>query len=137
MNKFKTRLRLEEYKPNEWVMLEALVYTTSRKHHHTIAVPRGFITDLASIPAIFRSFYNRNGKSRKAAVIHDYLYCSQLYSRSESDDIFLEAMEACDVGRATRWSMWVAVRAGGWVYWNRRQSDPLGADDFVPDDFFA
>jgi hypothetical protein len=129
---FLTPLDLRAYLPGEWVVLTALVYQALAGIY---SVPRGFITDLASIPRVLRSIYERNGLSRRPAVLHDYLYCAQLTTRAEADALFLEALAAEGVGWAMRRSMWLGVRVGGWVYWNRR-ADGMRADDYVPAGYF-
>ena len=116
----------------EWVVLHALVYRDERLW----IVPRGFITDLASIPAMLRGPLNVNGSHRRAAVLHDYLYCTRPVSREEADDLFLEAMEAIGVGRVTRTLMWTAVRAFGWRVWNAKEGSTSLSDDFVPPGYF-
>ena len=72
---------------------------------------------------------DRNGLSRRATVLHDWLYCLKTDSRADADKLFLEALKTEGVGWAARWSMYTGVRSGGWVYWNRRQG--LEPDDFV------
>lgn len=129
--RFLTKLIITDHKPNEWRLVDSLIYYTSTKFCRTVAVPRGFITDLASIPFVLRPLLNPNGESRKAAVIHDWLYCSRLYPRMEADAIFREALLFCGVSAPVAWAMWAGVRTGGWLYYNRRKREPLGAQDFV------
>lgn len=131
--RFVTKLKVTDHLPNEWRLLASLIYYTSDKYCHAIAVPKGFITDLASIPAALRMIFNPNGESRKAAVLHDWLYCSRIYPRMEADAIFREALLVCGVSAPVAWAMWAGVRAGGWLYYNRRKQKPLGADDFAED----
>jgi hypothetical protein len=92
-------------------------------------VTAGFITDLASIPLIFRPAIDRNGKSRKAAVLHDLCYCLKHGTREAADALFLEALEAEGVSLITRRVMWLAVRAWGWRYWNARTG--ITSEDFI------
>jgi len=139
---FISLLNLQEYTPrgvpvpDEWVVTDPLIGL--RNNGDKIIAPRGFITDLASIPSPFRGVFNVNGLLRAPAVLHDWLYCSQRYSRAESDRIFLEAMESRGVGRATRYAAYAAVRAFGWVYWSKRKAAlGLGAEDFVPPGYFT
>lgn len=106
---------------HEWLLDQHFViYITS--NDSTITVPKGFVTDLASIPSVFRWLpgMSPTGSSRKAAVLHDYLYAIQDRSRAQADDLFLTALEACDVSWLVRRAMYVGVRAGGWVAWNSR-----------------
>lgn len=128
---FLTPLDLRAYRPDEWVLLLALIYMT--KGGTRYIVPRGFITDLASIPRLLRALFDINGASRKAAVLHDFLYCIQYTTRAEADALFLEALEASGVGWATRWSMYLGVRSGGWMYWHAR-GDGLNQEDFLDED---
>jgi len=40
----------------------------------SITVPAGMLTDLASVPRLFRGFVGRVGPHLEAAIVHDYLY---------------------------------------------------------------
>ena len=124
---FSGPLDLRAHEPGEWVVLNPLMYCSLSGR--TYGVPAGFITDLASIPAILRPLFNPNDAGRKAAVLHDSRYCIKSGTRKEADDLFLEALARCGVGFARRWSMYLGVRAGGWAYWNSR--DGITPDDFV------
>ena len=106
----------------------------ARKIDVIITVPKGFPTDLASIPRIFRSIVSKDGPNRWAAIVHDYVYSlkGEKYgiSRKDADKIFLEAMTNLGVSRRKRWIMHKAVRIGGWVPWKRkpRKDDPTYQD---------
>ena len=130
---FLTPLDLRAYKPDEWVLLLALIYLA--KNGKRYIAPRGFITDLASIPRLLRALFDINGQSRAPAVLHDFLYCMHYTTRAEADALFLEALEATGVGWATRWSMYLGVRSGGWIYWSKRD-DGITQEDFLDDDDF-
>lgn len=86
-----------------------------------IVVPADYVTDFASIPWVFHSFCQVNGKHRKAAVIHDYLctHGKELgISQKQADFIFLEAMEVLGVRWSQRRVMYRSVRTyqtiAGW-----------------------
>lgn len=138
---FATRLNLDEHLvngesvPGEWVLLKDLVYVS--RSGVSYRVPRGFITDLASIPKPVRGLLDVNDKHRRAAVLHDYLYCVQGLPRAEVDALFLEAMEAVNVQPWKRKLMWAGVRVGGWMYWNKRARENDTEGDFVPDGYFS
>ena len=104
-----------------WYLVNDLIYQT--KAGEIITVPKGFDTDLASIPRIFHSIIPVNGKHRSPAIIHDHLYVVQDRSRSEADAVFLEAMESVGVRWTQRYAMYWAVRVGGWLPWNQRQEE--------------
>ncbi len=57
-----------------------------------IRVPMGTVTDLASIPRILWMILPPFGRYSQAAVVHDYLYKSGLFTRKEADKIFKELM---------------------------------------------
>ncbi len=97
-----------------WRLVKPLKYIGSK----IIEVPIGFVTDGASVPKIFWSIFDPTGPYLKAAVIHDYLYNTKMFSRKMCDDLFLEAMKASGVGFFTRQTIYRAVRLGGWVAYN-------------------
>lgn len=142
---FISLLNLQEYTPNkvpvpdEWVLIDPLIALRSNGTKvDKIIAPRGFITDLASIPQPFRGVFNVNGLLRAPAVIHDWLYCSQRYSRAEADAIFLEAMEARGISWVTRYAAYSAVRSFGWIYYSKRKAAlGLSAEDFVKPGYFT
>ena len=59
-----------------------------------IVVPKGTITDFASIPRFIRVFLPMRWKYNKASVLHDYLYRHGDKSKAFGDAVFLEAMLA-------------------------------------------
>jgi len=84
-----------------------------------IKVPKGFVTDGASIPRIAWTIIGSpfTGRYRNAAVIHDYLYTVQTCSRWQADRIFYQAMRALKVSPWRRSLMHLAVRSFGWIPW--------------------
>jgi len=64
----------------------------------TINVPVGFKTDFASVPRFLWGIIPRWGKYGNAAVVHDFCYWQQYYTRKRADEIFLEGMTVLDVG---------------------------------------
>jgi hypothetical protein len=107
-----------------WVIRRDFGYDIGEEDSgNTIDVPIGFKTDFASIPRIFWIFIPRWGKYGNAAVIHDYLYWDQGYSRKESDSIFLEAMNVLEVPNITRKCIYYMVRLFGGIAWksNRKK----------------
>lgn len=51
-------------------------------------IPKGFVTDLSSIPKIFRSLISTSGKTKRASVVHDYLIRNEIMSQKECDQVF-------------------------------------------------
>lgn len=83
-----------------------------------ITVPKGFRTDLASIPRIFWMILPPFGRYSQAAVIHDYLY-SIKYPRDLADKIFYESMLRYGTYKWKAKIMYYAVRIFGKTAWKR------------------
>lgn len=116
---FTTPLRLEATRPGHWVLLSDLRWEGDDFAH---VVPAGFETDLASVPRLFRWALNRNGASRRPAVLHDHLYATQVVSRARADEIFRQALQAEGVIAPGIALYWLGVRVGGWVAWRNHKS---------------
>lgn len=91
---------------------------------HLIVVPEGFIYDGASVPRLAWSFMPPDGLHRAAALVHDFLYvhlgrmAHRTYTRAEADKIFYLIMRDSGVSYFRAKAAYLAVRAGGWTYWN-------------------
>lgn len=83
-----------------------------------LVVPKGFSTDLASVPRLPGAYVLFGGKARRSAILHDYLY-ELRYPRAWADDVFRAAM-AHEVGPVARYVMWLGVRLGGGTYYADR-----------------
>jgi hypothetical protein len=108
--------------PGKWVLTEHLIWNEEKL---SIVVPVGFETDLASVPKVIQAlpivgcFYDINGRSRRAAVLHDYLYSVQTFTRKEADAVFFRALAAEGV-IAGLFGHWLGVRLGGWFAWRSK-----------------
>lgn len=119
-----------------WGLQRTLSYTPVGDTH-TITVPAGFVTDLASIPRWAWILLPPDGPWVKAAIIHDFLYSTggsgiwkshptsidpaRAYDRKEADQILREAMENRGVGAFKRNVIYLAVRIGGAGGWRPPQ----------------
>lgn len=93
------------------MLLNDFRYSSS---YGTITVPKGFITDGASIPQVFWSVLSPFDNYFGAAVIHDYLYTYNIgFNREQADLIFKEAMFNLGVPWYTREVIFRAVRIFG------------------------
>lgn len=62
------------------------------------------------------------GKYGNAAVVHDYLYWDQGYSRKKSDLIFLEGMKVLGVSRVTSFILYKGVSwCGFYAWWSNKR----------------
>lgn len=112
----------------EWALCSPVTYTAL--DGRSFSIPAWFIHDGASIPRPARALYGADDELRGPALLHDWLYCSQLVPRAEADALFLEAMQRAGSGWAKRRSIHAAVRAGGWVRWNQCKGG-LKDEDFA------
>ena len=93
----------------------------------TIAVPKGFACDAASIPRILRVFLPLRilFLIDCAGIYHDYLTRVQPCSRWQADAAFRAIMDALEVPTAIAVACWLAVRAFGWRAWRRYSVDSV------------
>lgn len=83
-------------------------------------------TDYGSIPQLFQNIFSPV-KYGAAYLLHDWLYASEQFSRSECDAILLEALKAQGANWFTRRTIYSAVRAGGWAVWSKHDQDAVDA----------
>lgn len=62
----------------------------------TITVPKGFKTDLASVPALARPFVPLSGRMAKPAILHDWLLAIE---DPRAHEIFEEALRVAGLGK--------------------------------------
>lgn len=101
-----------------WIVKEPLTYQVGVSKD-SATVPRGFVTDLASIPPALQSLIQQNGPHLLPAVIHDYLYWKQTCTRDQSDQLMLLAMIENQVPLIDQTAIHGAVRAAGGFAWDQ------------------
>lgn len=91
-----------------------------------ITIPAGFVTDLGSVPRIFRPLLSV-ASAPIPFIVHDYLYSGNVpkVSRQKADAAMLALMRHYNTPRWgwQRRIAWLGVRAGGWLAYRRRKSD--------------
>lgn len=86
----------------------------------THVIPRGFITDLASIPRIAWWIYPpSNPYSREASIPHDYIYRLDYrnYTKEYADNLFRAILRYSGMPRWKAWLFYQSVSKfgrGGW-----------------------
>lgn len=114
---FLTPLDLEDIDGTHWRTLTPLIYLSAAKAY--FVVPKGFETDLASIPRGLWNILPKTGLWDKAGCLHDWIYRHPgKLSRQQCDDLLREACRACGVGVIYRNLIYLGVRLGGWDPWN-------------------
>lgn len=123
MERFPVHLDMRKLEGFNWQLRQDFVFISPT--WGTLVVPRGFVTDLASVPWFARWYVSRDGDHLKAAVVHDYAYARASASapldhgqwskidRRAADRLFLEAMGVRGVRPAKRRVIYAAVRLGG------------------------
>ena len=101
-------------------------------------VPKGFVSDLASIPPIFFTLLRPDGEYAYAAILHDYLYWEQTHPKEKADDILKFAMEDFGVKALTVETIYKAVHLFGQNSWDDNARARRGGEKRVlkqfPDD---
>lgn len=116
-----------------WIVLESFAYQIGQTKMR-VEVPKGFVTDFASIPEDFRREFGPTGKYARAAVIHDYLYWTQGCSKEQADKLLLLAMTESDVPYVIRRSIYLAVRIAGEPAWRLNQTErKTGLPRIIPE----
>ena len=84
----------------------------------SILVPPYFVTDMTSAPWIARVCnIDKFGPHGNAALLHDWVYSTEMFPRAVCDELFLEAMIVLGVGYTRRNAAYVGVRLGGGSVW--------------------
>jgi hypothetical protein len=119
MSKFLTALQVQPATgkdDGQWQLISELVYR-SDVAGMTFTVPKGFVTNFASVPRIPIIYELAGDTASDAATVHDFLYSTHLVSRSMADAVLREASDVTAVPDWRRQLMWAGVRVFGWLYW--------------------
>lgn len=84
-----------------------------------LTVPKGTISNGASVPKLFRGIYSNIGRYTLPAVLHDYLYENNLYNRKFADRQFLIDMGKTNTNYFTKWLFYFIVRIFGGINWKK------------------
>lgn len=99
---------------SKWQLTESFTfYFEQNGKVKNLKIPKGFITDFASVPKILFSIFPPIGRYNKATIIHDYLYSKKVLPRKTADLYFLQAMQVLGVSKWRRYAMFYAVRFFG------------------------
>jgi hypothetical protein len=113
-----------------WAIQAPISYRTQAGD--LIRLPKGMVTDLASIPRELSPFLPPDGPWVQAACFHDMLYETKgtgvwyghpsnsrekPYTREEADGILREAMTALNISEPQKTIIWLGVRVGGAGGW--------------------
>jgi len=105
-------LDLMHESPDVWQLTEDFYYL-SEVLGYIVKVPKGFVTDFASVPRLPVIWWLFGGIAKRPAVVHDYMYSVSGISRKQADAVLKEAMKANGDGWFNRTCFWAGVRIGG------------------------
>lgn len=89
-----------------------------------IIVPQGFVTDYASIPWPLGVFgLSPRGTYSRAAILHDFLYWSQVCTRAQSDRLMVLAMKESKVSGITAFLVYHGVNLFGQSSWDQNERE--------------
>jgi hypothetical protein len=121
------RVLVRQATEEDWSLEEELVYQGRTER---FVVPRGTLTDFASVPRVFAWLVPKYGLFTAAAVLHDHLVRVERpagrISAVDADGLFRRAMRELGVPFLVRWFMWAAVRIGS-------LTDPEGRPGWLRD----
>jgi hypothetical protein len=84
-----------------------------------LIVPKGTVSNGASVPRLLWGIYSPYGTYTYPAVVHDYLYENNLYTREFADRQFLLDMGKTNTNKFTKWLFYYVVRIFGGLNWNK------------------
>lgn len=119
MSAFLTELQVEnatDKDDGKWRLTAPLIYR-SDVADQTFVVPKGFVTDYASVPRAPLVFLLCGDTSTLASVVHDFLYTAHPVTRDIADAVLKEASLLTGVPKWRAWLMWAGVRLGGASHW--------------------
>jgi hypothetical protein len=114
-------MRVSRFRDPMYFLISPISWTPNLREagkYQAVEVPTGFVTDFASIPPIFFSVLRPDGEYAYAAVIHDYLYWTQLRPREEADEILKLAMQDLKVDSVKLTAIYQAVHRFGGKAWD-------------------
>lgn len=110
----------------DWYLYEELIWSEGALPEGSwIAVPSGFVTDYASIPAAAQVLIPKNGPYSRAALVHDYLYWrgADVCTREQADMVMFLGMYEQDACQEDRDTIYAQLSNFGAVAWNRNRAE--------------
>ena len=105
---------MEQVKLIDCEKIEGYKELVEEYRYKDIIVPKGFLTDGASIPKYLKwRFDPFDERWKEAAIVHDWLYYRKLKPRKECDEILREIMLLDGAPRRIAFEFYWAVRIGG------------------------
>lgn len=97
-------------------------------------VPKGFFTDLGSVPRPCRSIVDNDGKSAMAFIIHDWSHkkgCMPTVTRLKTDILMYKIARLCGQNQFQAIGAFIGTRIGGYFSKNYHKRDPIFYNDLA------
>ncbi len=103
----------------------------------SIIVPKGLLTDLASVPRCARWIVGRVGRHLEASIVHDFLYVAwqdieDYEARREdkkfADALMREGLKEAKISCVQMTAIRIALWAAGWSVYKSRNPEPRYGD---------
>jgi len=103
---------------NHYKLLEDLTFSF---HGMEVTVPKGYLTDGASIPRFAWYFVGSPFEPRHmlGAIIHDWLYSQRIADQKVADAVFLQILKEQGKRPVPALVMWLTLRIFGWMWWRK------------------
>ncbi|GAB3803397.1 DUF1353 domain-containing protein [Spirosoma humi] len=69
----------DNVKSDRWRLERSITYETNSGK---VTVPRGYVTDFASVPMLLWGIFPPIGKSNRATILHDWWYDNRLFEET-------------------------------------------------------
>jgi hypothetical protein len=122
--------------PDFWVINAPLIWMDPL--YGILTIPKGFRTDLASIPRSFRNIpcLDPAGLSRRPAAAHDWLYAWRGWGKDKADAFLRDALIAEGASRGVAEVFYLGVHEFGQSSWDS-DLGALETRDFSPPESFT
>jgi hypothetical protein len=108
-----------------WMLQSPLIYQVGKNPAAIVIVPRGFITDFASMPQPLRALRDLMPSTDRygvPALVHDYLYWRQDCTREQADNIMEIALKEAGVSVLERKLVREGLRQFGQSAWDTNKT---------------
>lgn len=120
-------LYTDKKKPWRFVLLKSVTVVLSNGDY--ITIPRGYVTDFASVPRGLRGIVSTVGNHKLAVLIHDWLYDKRLYTRKFADEEMARWLKDIGCSDAKTYAMYYAVVIRGQKWWDRDTMTIINLDE--------
>lgn len=121
---FGAPLVVSRFLDRTYYLIRDLVWTATGESASLgkITAPAGFVTDFASVPRAFWAYLPPDDDYVTAAVIHDWLYWTQLTTRGQADQALKDCMVELGVHSVKVAAIYQGVNLFGSFAWNQNAS---------------